>query len=436
LLGSVTSHYAITMNEIKDKISQYFNFSEDSLKKVIPAAIVAFIFAGGLYYWWKGKRDGGEGGIIKTIPVEEEKLIEAEKPLLSLSEERKPLIKSKIPSLTQLDVYSQMVKNTGGGAASCGYQTLLRGMQVIKAKNENDSDEDLHKILNNFDTIAVYFGDNGEWRQDIITRRKNQELKKLLHEKLLIAFIPHGDDKIIQLYKSSLGFLEDVIIVRAKDPNAKFMPYDFTDDAIQNYLKKGLDQLRNESNEILIDKIEEPNEIAQYFNFETIRQMCLSEDFILTIPTLINELNNRKDLQEDFRGEWLSDGELEYLWEEHRHDIIPVNVNCGFKAVANFQLVDNPDIPKEFDEVAVYIDQNIKDLLNKTQQMFQLFALGTMRQTGEKSGTRGHWYPLVMYQNKKGERDYYIMDSYDNHDRTDKNDNAWKIINLIEKAAK
>jgi len=56
LLGPVTSHYAISMQDIKNSISNYFNFSEDSLKKVIPAAIVALIFSGGLYYWWTNKK--------------------------------------------------------------------------------------------------------------------------------------------------------------------------------------------------------------------------------------------------------------------------------------------------------------------------------------------------------------------------------------------
>ena len=411
LLVPVTSHYAITLDEIKNKVSSFF--SEDTFKKILP--VFAITLAAGLYYWWTRGGGSGSGGEKPTSIIEQKM--------------------SSVPFITQFQVYSQFERD-GGGGASCGYQTLLRGMQVIrdKAEHEEGDNFELEKTLMDSMPIAVYFGPDGEWRKDIIKKRKNQELKKILHEKLLTAFTPHGDNKAIELYKSSLGFLEDIIIVQAKDPNYSFMPYDFTDEAIQKYLKKGLDQLKNKNNEILIEKLEEPNEIAQYFDFEIIRKMCLSEDFILTIPKLNDELNQRKDLQEDFRGEWLSDGELEYLWEEHKYDIIPINVNCGFKAIANFELVDNPQYPKEFDEVAVYIDENVKPFLNKKEQMFRLFGLGTMRQTGETSGTRGHWYPLVMHQDYKGKLHYYVMDSAANHSRL-RDTNVWKIINLIEKSA-
>src|SRR5207244_5057658 len=239
----------------------------------------------------------------------------------------------------------------------------------------------------------------------------------------------------MNLYKSSLGFLEDIMIARTKRPEYRVQPYDFTDEAIQKYIKKSLEKLKNKDNEALVTKLQDPEEINRHFNFDKMRENCLSNDFILTLPTIIDELNNDPNLQEDFSGEWLSDGELESLWENHRVDIIPMNVNCGFKAIANFDLVDNPEIPKEFDEVAVYIDGNVKPLLNTKQQMFQLFGLGTMRQTGEASGTRGHWYPLVMHQDLEGKRNYYIMDSAGNNRRTN-DTNALKIVKLIEQAAK
>lgn len=415
LLVPVTSHYAISVEEVKASVSKFFNFDEDTLKKVIPT-IVALTVIGGLYYWWKSRRGGDGGEKLKT---------------------QKPLIGPEKLSLQQFEVYSQFGTG-GGGAASCGYHTLLRGMQVIKGKYEHESDEALQEILVNFAPILAYISEGSDWRNDIIARRKDQELKKVLHKNLITALTLQGDEKAIDLYKSALGFLEDIIIVNAKDPNYRIQPYDFTNEAIESYVKNSLNKLKNKDNEILVEKLQESNEIARYFDFDKMRKTCLSNDFILKLPVIIDTLNKRYDLQEDFRGEWLSDGELEYLWAEHRFDIIPteITVNCGFKAIANFELVDNPDVSKEFDEVAIYIDENVKPVLNKKQQMFQLFGLGTMRQTGEKTGTRGHWYPLVMYQDQEGKRQYYITDSAsaDNRNRT-QDTNAWKIINLIEKAA-
>lgn len=418
--------YAISWGDIKEKINNFFN--ENTLQKIIPGTIITLGLGGALYYWWT--RRGGGGAVPKSSESSKEEPSESESSEVSLLESEEELV---APYLKQFQVYSQF-NGDGGGAASCGYQTLLRGMQVVNAKSEGESDEVLQITLNDSAPIAVYIGQGGEWRKDIIVRRKQQELKKMLHTKLVKALATEGDEKAIELYKSSLGFLEDKVIAKVKDPEKMVSPYDFTDDAIREALKKSLEQLKNDENEVLVAKLQEFNEIAHYFDFNKMRAECLSEDFILRLPDLIKKLNQRSDLQEDFAGDWLSDGELEYLWQEHRVDIIPLRVNCGFKAIANFELVDNPEVPKEFDEVAVYVDENVKQLLNKKQQIFQIFGLGTMKQTGATSGTRGHWYPLVMYQNQEGKRSYYIMDSASNSDRT-KDENAWKIINLIEKAA-
>jgi hypothetical protein len=452
LLLPVTSHYAyaISWDDIKKNISSFF--SENTLQKIVPGALMAFGVAGALYYWWKSRKggdDSGKGG-ENLIPKE----------LVSTSVTLKsPKTTVSAPTIQQFQVYSQFNRD-GGGPASCGYQTLLRGMQVVSAKSQNESDASIEKTLMDSIPIQVYFGPDGEWRKQIIARRKEQEFKKALDKKFISVLAQNCDDKVIalygsqayepiiaaiaskklsgdkarDLYKSSFGFLEDIMLLILKQPEV-YMQYDFTDEAIQNDLAKSLEQLKNESTEALIKILQKPEMINQCFDLEKMRAEFLSKDFVLSLPQLVQELNDDPNLREDFAGEWLSDGEVEYLWNQDRSDIVPLRVNCGFKAIANFELVDNPDIPKEFDEVAVYVDENVKPSLNKKQQMFQIFGLGTMRQTGEASGTRGHWYPLVMYQSQNGERSYYIMDSASNNDRTH-DENAWKIINVIEKAAK
>ncbi|MEP6805447.1 MAG: hypothetical protein ABI892_13050, partial [Flavobacterium sp.] len=308
---------------------------------------------------------------------------------------------------------------------------LLRGMQIVKSKSEKESEPGLENSLNSSDAIEIYFGENGVWRQDIIARRKDQELKKALHEKFISTLKSGCDNTMKNLYKSALGFLEDKVVAISKDLQGWKQQYEFTDQAIQSDLAKSLEILRNERNADLVNELKLPEQISSCFDLEKMRNELLSDNFLLDLPLFRSSVYNRADLKAHFKGEWLDDGELEYLWEHNKTEIVPQSVRCGFKAIPNFDLVDNPDRDPEFDELAFHIKNNIKPFLNKNQELFQIFALGTMRQTGEAEGTKGHWYPLVMHQNKEGKRVYYITDSYKNKDRW--NDfNAWKVINLIE----
>jgi hypothetical protein len=416
LLLPVTSYYAVSWDDLKQKAQNFVN--KEAVDNVLPGLMVAIGIVGGLYYYLTKKDDDdlekGQNTVIHK------------KDPLSLGS----MAVQSSPDLEQLQVYCQF-NDDGGGGASCGYQTLLRSMQVVKGKSENESDEALQKLLNDPIAIDLYFGKDGEWRQAIIERRKEQELKKALHKKFILALNQGGDEKAKELYKSSLGFLEDIMVSISRSPEENIKQYDFTDEAICNYLLKSLEQLKNKKNEDLISKLQNVETINQYFNLKKMREEFFSQEFILQIPVLTKEINNRSDLQDDFLGEWLSDGEVEYLWQEKHGEIIPRNVTCGFKATANFEFVGNKKYP-DLDEVTPYIEDNMKSL-NEKQQFFTIFALGTMRQGSDTVGTRGHWYPLVMYQDSEGKRKYYIMDS-GSRDKTNRlrDINARKIINLIE----
>lgn len=141
LVLPVTYQYPISMDEVKNSITQFFSFNEETLKKAIPATIIALVVASGLYYLWKNR------GITKFTTFE----IEGHQ-------------------VTQFSVYSQF-NSDGGGAASCGYHTLLRGMQVIQAKNQNESNAVLEQTLKSPNSIANYFGPNGIWRKVILEKR-------------------------------------------------------------------------------------------------------------------------------------------------------------------------------------------------------------------------------------------------------------------------
>jgi hypothetical protein len=269
LLLPVTSHYAISWEDIKKRARTFV--SEDSTKIMPGAVLVAGLAAGGLYYWWMNNRNSS--------------------------------IEKHGVRLKQFEVYYQFYSG-GGGAASCGYHTLLRGMQIVAAKSRNENDENLQKTLKSSDLIDQYFGKNGTWRQAIIQRKPD----------------------------------------------------------------------------------------------------------------------------DDRRGDWIDDGDLEYLWKNYRNDILNQEINCGFFAMPNFSLIGT-----EYSELEPYIKDEVRPFLNQLREMFYIFALGTMDQIGDVGRTEGHWYPLVMHQNSEGKRQYYITDS-GSWNKTNRLEdvNASKLINLIE----
>jgi hypothetical protein len=298
LLGSVASHYAISMDEIKKSIWQYYHsFNEDSLKKIIPASIVALLVMGGLYHWWTSKKNVNQdvtSSYGESFQIQDD-------------------IK-----LIQFQVYCQF-NFDGGGMASCGYHALLRGMQVVQSKSNEEDDTRLQVRLNDskiipyyFGKKGIFFGNNGIWRQQIIQDRKT----------------------------------------------------------------------------------------------------------------------NRDE------GDWIDKEEIQFLWNNNKNEFISKQVLCDLDVVEDITLIGHPDV----DLTTGITLEKIKSVLNTEKMYFVIFILGTMKQPGkdeELTMRYGHWYPLIMYQNARGQRKYYVMDSasQDNTNRL-KDDDVWKIINLIEKAAK
>lgn len=320
------------------------------------------------------------------------------------------------------------------------------------------SENILKETLINSDVIQIYFGSNGEWRKQIIKERKAKEFKKKLHEKfagslnstidgdveqkLLKAFcdsypkkcenatIANAVDKAKELYKSALGFLESEIVLEIDS----VVQHDFTNEALVKYIYVGLDEALTGKRKgaPLVEILQKEEVINKFFNFDKMRDV-LGSDNILVIKKIVDEIIASSDRQDDFSGEWLDDGEIEFLWKKERarrDSIIKSSAVCGLKTIPNFDFIGMKDI----DEVTPYIEEEIENHLNKKQQFFQIFPLGTMRQSGDTGRSRGHWYPLVMHQNNDGNRKYYIMDSANNRDRTHDR-NARKIINLIEQKA-
>jgi len=374
--------------------------NNDFLRKAIPFAL--FVSLVGYYYWINNN------GKSNTKP-----------------EDKKPSEDTKQPTVIKyLSVYGQF-NGDGGGGASCGYHTLLRGMQAAK---ENDN---LKNDLMDTEPIAKYFGKDGDkyfgkdgkWRKKVIEYRKKQAIKKLLHENFLSAFrdknnIENYNEKIKELYTSSFGWLEDRILNDLQNSNGENLSYDFTaDEAIQNRIEKGIFS----ENKNLVDEAQSPETMKKYLDFNKMRKELLCENG--SIKALIIGIQEKHE-----SGELLSDGEMELLWREKVQSMAPNN--CGFTAISNFNLIDQ----EGFDEVAPIINETVIPKLN--QDYCHIFAIGTMEQHGDKNDSGGHWFPLVMknqldQNSKQYKRSYAVMDSA-GCDLTE-DEHVKKLIGLIEK---
>ena len=436
LVSSVTTHSEFSWQNTKEWTQGFLNIDKETAEKIMPAAIFVggSLFAAGLLYWMSQKNNNRTIATNNT-PAD----------LIPFN-----AVLATKPNLIQLDVYSQS-NGDGGGGASCGYQTALRSMQVVNGLGKNRDMDELKATLVDSGAIQKYFGKDGTWRKAIIQKRTEDKFKESLSSRLWQAFKKDLDEKdmyekefkgefktyddfngkVQGLYKSALGFIENWMleIARIKEIEKSF---DLTDDALRGYISKGLLNLQNDKNKNLIDLLSQERTIDSYFDYQLIRKNLFSDNWILDLQTLWKDVSEKFTRTQDANGEWLSDGEVEYIWNHHKKDIITSDdafpkIKCGFQTISNFENIGQ----EGFDEVTPEIEQSLKPKINKKEQIFYIFALGTMRQSGDTQRTRGHWYPLVMHQNWDGNRTYYVTDSMNNNVRT--NDvNVWKIINIIE----
>lgn len=426
LLLPVTSHYAyaiswLNFKTLKEKASELV--SSETLQKIMPGALIALGIAGSLYYWWTSKKGGddSEKGDQNLIP--------------------KDLIPR--PTLKQLQVYSQK-NDEGGGAASCGYHTLLRGMQVINAKARNESEKELANTLMNVNAIIYYFNfENplGIWREQIIQRRRLVAIAELLKQKLFTAIkndnlIENYDPKISDLYRSIINRDIKPELVAVFERGGTLGEYEFrAEDFEQLFMKTDFVP----EDKQYADIIKDPNIINTYLDLNRVSHE-LSK---MQLPT-IQDSNN---------GDWLQGNELEFLWDEQGklrqrgQGIISNDVHCGFTPIDDFNWIGKKsteffrDEEGNFKEREVDVDVIVPSIRSKLQEMaelrrnyFHIFGIGTMKQLSDTSREAGHWFALILYQHNDGNREYFITDSMDNKSR--KNDaNVKTLIEAIENKA-
>jgi hypothetical protein len=412
------------------------SIDKETLKKLFPFALLATVI--GFAYWMSQKGKSTDETIVNEI-VENTSL------------------KQAAYKLEQYPVYGQSNRD-GGGGASCGYHTLLRSMQLVQLKNDNASEDTIQNALMDTSVIEAYFGNpESDWRAKIIAERKKKALKNELYKEFKKVLkedkevVSERDKekkaKVMGLYNSVLGSLKDMIAGLADNIVDENNPYEFTKTDIKDFIRQALKKLKNSSNEEQINELEQSSIMQEYLSISGIQQAAGAESGILRSSDLLKKINSMPDPERRFQGDWLDDGEVELLWnyekEKRMGSMIPRNIMCDMKTIANFDFIGNENV----DETTTYIKGRpakpaepgkaeepesigkIETWKNK-KEAFQIFALGTMRQTGEQTGTAGHWYPLVMHQDAQGNRKYYIMDSMSKDRTHDKN--ALKVIDLIE----
>ena len=390
-------------------------------------------------------------------------------------------------TLTQYPVLNQFARDKsndviGGGAASCGYHTVLRAMQLVAALASKADERQILIDLNDTNSIAAYFApkrqvtenketkeEMGEWRKMVIDSRKTIEFRRILTNQLDIAIAQKDDDKATKIYKSALGNVANYLVAVQSDPNKRQNKYTLEDEDIRDYIQEGLEKINaknveeltklraggvSESNILeieqsieLIKKLTDQDIIQRYISFETIKLVLANDNTWLAMNVLWDQAINHSDRKIDFDGEWLDETEVGVLLPRHEKEdvtntIIPLTTVYEFRAVADFSLinlrVEEPVAGNQKETTVNYLYdtlptvwQMLEDNDNIKKEWFYIVAIGTMSQ---EKGSRGHWYPFIVHQNDSGHRAYYVMDSGGTN-RT-LNDysgrNVRKLIDLIE----
>ncbi len=440
LLLPVTSYYAVSWEDIKNEVVKAVSaVDKDTIKKYIPGAAVALgLAAGGLYYYLTSAKNEKEKVIPFTVPGTESTEENVDVSLIVPQDNSRPIPK-------QYDVYSQ-TNADGGGPASCGYHALLRGMQVIDAKAKNMSDDELNSTLFNRVPIVKYFNFEfplGIWREEIIERRREFAILKILRDKLNAALrkeslIENYDEKIKGIYALIIRDINIEVLDAFKKYGGlgDYRDYEFPKDEMMKIFQKGYASIADEK---LAETVKNEATINTYLDLTTI----VKELSTIKLPTINDQRN----------GDWLDDGELEFLWNKQQQlrpqgkGIIANDIDCGFSPIADCSMIGEKgtiDIMQngiKIGEKMVDLDTVIPSLKEKLiekqrsqKNYFYLLTLSTAKhaRTGEViTGTSGHWYSLVIHQNKDGDRNYYVMDSFDNKKRRQDQD-VQKIIDLIE----
>lgn len=407
LLLPVTSHYAISWEEIKKKARTFV--SEDGTK-FMPAAVVAVgLVTGGLYYWWMSR------GITKSIRF-------------SVADRQ----------VTQFPIYSQFSLTGGGGAASCGYHTLLRGMQVINGVGRGFSSKQLEDLLMEDDAILYYFNFSnplGVWREQIIQRRKIVAIAELLKEKLFTALreehlINNYDPKILEIYRSVINRDIKPELIGIFERDGSLSEYEFrAEDFKQLFMKTDFVP----EDRLYAEKVKESDTIDAYLDLDRVANELSN----MHLPT-IKDSNN---------GDWLQGNELEFLWEKQLmlrqkgQDIISNDISCGFTPVDDFNWIGKKSIESfrdengnlqerevDLDTIVPPIKQKLNAMVILKRPYFHLFGIGTMEQSGDAfKQAGGHWFALILYQHSDGNREYFVTDSFNNVPRN----NDARVMKLI-----
>jgi hypothetical protein len=191
---------------------------------------------------------------------------------------------------------------------------------------------------------------------------------------------------------------------------------------VQPYIKTLMDDIENKRNGHLIDYNKKLAEFERDGN--------------------VYALNNYKKFPPKEGNQWINDGEIRYLFDNHSCKIVGQGSDAP---TFMYRLSPIPDIPvlNKTNKVQVgseWIDvpasstpQSVHDIftegIKQKQERCILFAMGTMSQNENHISNNGHWWTLIVHQNSEGIRTGYCMDSLSSVNR--RND-AQQMMQYVE----
>lgn len=139
-----------------------------------------------------------------------------------------------------------------------------------------------------------------------------------------------------------------------------------------------------------------------------------------------NQIRDRRG--EPTEGDWLSGIEIDYLMKENNDlGAYPHTTLDDIKQVKNSAVFECDIAP---------VKKAMQDALQAGRDYLHQFFMGTMEQyagpNDEIRTTQGHWFTVVLHQDKNGKRKYVIAESLGNRSRIN-DDLVETLINALEK---
>lgn len=339
--------------------------------------------------------------------------------------------------IVQLPVKSQFGSD-GGGGASCGYQAVKNGIEMVLALSGKDvpdfvkqfaptsqwkkeRPEHLNGTLNDAGLITTLFGGEcGTWRQLVVKERIFVQLKNKMMEDwrscVHMGAVSNNLDpeKVKNFYKSTIDALTSQCAYKILDGVVQKDPM--------------LSVIRNKALEVCAGKKQQEEIDAYYLETHKNNTVGMLQDDLCSeqmvkqcVDVEKMKLPQLSDI-EDVNWQWI-DG-------DHMQTIMKYECQQGvLKGIHDISYVVCDDcslLGTEFDPNQEVLTQAVQHAAHDPRHKV-LFCIGNMHNSRESgTGTCGHWYSMVWTKDR-----CYTMDSARDNNRVN-DDNIKKIIDFFE----